>query len=127
MDSADGFLACPECGRNMVLRSSKFGKFYGCSGYPNCKVTHGAHSDGRPLGRPANYETRQWRIKAHKVFDVLWKGPDAVMDRSEAYVWMQKTLALSEEEAHIGNFGISVCQRLIKAVEVRDQIAEING
>ena len=28
---------CPTCGKNMVLRSSIYGKFYGCSGYPKCK------------------------------------------------------------------------------------------
>ena len=28
---------CPRCGRQLVLRSGKFGQFYGCSGYPACK------------------------------------------------------------------------------------------
>ncbi len=31
---------CPRCGGNLVLRSGKFGKFYGCSNYPKCKYTH---------------------------------------------------------------------------------------
>ena len=31
---------CPNCGKPMVLRSSKTGsQFLGCSGYPNCKTT----------------------------------------------------------------------------------------
>ncbi len=29
--------ACGECGRPMLLRWGKFGKFLGCSGYPECK------------------------------------------------------------------------------------------
>ena len=28
---------CPECGRDLVLRKSKRGYFYGCSGFPKCK------------------------------------------------------------------------------------------
>lgn len=27
---------CPRCGKNLVLRKSQYGPFYGCSGYPNC-------------------------------------------------------------------------------------------
>ncbi len=28
---------CPECGARMVLRKGKFGKFYGCSRFPECR------------------------------------------------------------------------------------------
>lgn len=28
---------CPECGRPMVVKISKYGKFLACSGYPKCK------------------------------------------------------------------------------------------
>lgn len=27
---------CPRCGGNLVLRSGKYGQFYGCSNYPRC-------------------------------------------------------------------------------------------
>jgi len=32
---------CPECGMKLVLKSGKYGKFYGCSGYSktNCKYS----------------------------------------------------------------------------------------
>jgi len=30
---------CPECGRQMVLKTGRFGKFLACSGYPDCKKT----------------------------------------------------------------------------------------
>ena len=30
---------CPECGKEMVVRKSKFGEFYGCAGFPKCKST----------------------------------------------------------------------------------------
>jgi DNA topoisomerase-1 len=30
---------CPECGRPMVIKMGRFGKFLACSGYPDCKKT----------------------------------------------------------------------------------------
>lgn len=30
---------CPSCGREMVKRTSAYGEFLGCSGYPKCKTT----------------------------------------------------------------------------------------
>ena len=29
--------SCPECGKELVIRKSRYGKFIGCSGYPKCK------------------------------------------------------------------------------------------
>lgn len=28
---------CPRCGGNLILRSGKYGEFWGCSNYPKCK------------------------------------------------------------------------------------------
>lgn len=30
---------CSECGRKMVIKEGRFGRFLGCSGYPDCKNT----------------------------------------------------------------------------------------
>jgi DNA topoisomerase-1 len=30
---------CENCGREMVLKKGRFGQFYACSGYPDCKTT----------------------------------------------------------------------------------------
>ncbi len=30
---------CPKCGKPMVVKSGRFGKFLACSGYPECKTT----------------------------------------------------------------------------------------
>jgi DNA topoisomerase-1 len=30
---------CPVCGRPMVIKTGRFGKFMSCSGYPDCKTT----------------------------------------------------------------------------------------
>jgi DNA topoisomerase-1 len=38
---------CPECGRPMQVRWGKYGRFIGCSGYPECKNV-------RPLDKPVD-------------------------------------------------------------------------
>jgi len=108
-------LTCPDCGARMVLRDSKYGKFYGCSTFPKCRSAHRAHPDGRPLGIPANKETKNWRIRAHAAFDQLWLLGG--MNRRSAYLWMQKALNLTSKEAHIGMFDQAMCEKLIAAVE----------
>ncbi|WP_017981150.1 DNA topoisomerase I [Methanocaldococcus villosus] len=30
---------CPKCGASLVIREGKYGLFYGCTNYPNCKYT----------------------------------------------------------------------------------------
>jgi len=30
---------CPKCGKGLVIRTSRFGKFYACSGFPECRYT----------------------------------------------------------------------------------------
>lgn len=30
---------CPECGKKLVIRTGRFGKFMSCSGFPECKFT----------------------------------------------------------------------------------------
>ena len=30
---------CPNCGKNLVVKSSRFGRFLGCPGYPDCRFT----------------------------------------------------------------------------------------
>jgi hypothetical protein len=32
-------LVCPKCGGMMKVKSGKYGKFLGCSNYPNCRHT----------------------------------------------------------------------------------------
>ncbi len=115
-------LKCPECDKNMRLKPSRYGLFYGCEGYPKCTSTHGAHPDGKPLGTPANKETKVARIRAHEVFDRLWKAPEGeyrkgLMKRREAYQWLQTAMKLSKDDAHIGKFDIEKCDRLIVEVE----------
>jgi hypothetical protein len=91
--------------------------FWGCSRYPECKATHGAHPDGRPLGRPGNAEEKAARIEAHAWFDQLWRGGQRT--RTEAYAWLR---ALPGVPDHIGEMGVDDCDRLVSAV--RKQLLE---
>ena len=104
-------LVCPDCSAKMALRPSRFGLFYGCTNYPQCRGTHGAHSDGKPLGTPANSEVKRLRIQTHALFDELWKSGE--MTRNQAYSWLKDALNLTEDEAHIGKFDKDQCERLI--------------
>jgi len=40
---------CPECGQPMAIRSSRFGQFLGCVGYPECKTKIALTRDGLPV------------------------------------------------------------------------------
>ncbi len=42
---AEGVPPCEECGKPMVVRFSQGRKFYGCSGYPECKATRSGEDD----------------------------------------------------------------------------------
>jgi len=41
---------CPKCGRELIVRYGRFGKFFGCSGYPECKHIQSIHGPPRSLG-----------------------------------------------------------------------------
>lgn len=102
---------CPECGGHMFLRHGVFGKFYGCTNFPRCTVTHSAHQgSGKPLGVPGNEATRKARMQAHEVFDQLWKPRLSRMTRPRAYAWLAKHGA----KPHIGEMNIDECNALIR-------------
>ena len=43
---------CNLCEKPMVLKKSRFGPFYGCSGYPECANTRRIGRDGKPVALP---------------------------------------------------------------------------
>lgn len=111
---------CPECGARMVLRETekyrypKSGeprKFFGCSKYPDCKGTHGAHPDGKPLGKPANAETKQARIAAHAAFG-KWRDRHGLR-KSEGYKHLAAMLDVPGHEAHIGQMDKKTCEAVV--------------
>ena len=109
-------LSCPECGDRLVLREGKHNKFYGCVNSPVCKGSHSAHQNsGKPLGTPADAETKQWRVKAHNALDRLWK--EWGYKRNEAYGMLQTIMDMKPYDAHISRFTKEDCQKLLKLLE----------
>jgi len=43
--NGDDKKVCPECGEDMVVREGEYGKFWGCSGYPDCDHTEEYEED----------------------------------------------------------------------------------
>ena len=39
---------CPNCGKPLVRRTSKYGSFIACSGYPACKYIYNDSKEGKP-------------------------------------------------------------------------------
>lgn len=114
-------LPCPECGGTMTLKDSRYGLFYGCTNYPGCKMTHGAHPNGKPLGKPACEVTRDLRHQVHLKFDRLYNSdvPEERRQRkNEAYAFLRKHMGMTPEECHIGRFTIKDCA---KALEILKQ------
>ena len=108
---------CAECGSPMVLRTSKkykypsggFKKFYGCSAFPKCRGIHGAHPDGKPLGTPADQETRTARHDAHLAME-SWMDRNGYGSNKEAYNRLNEDFGC---EVHIGDLDLSGCQKMI--------------
>ena len=47
---------CPKCGKPMVVRRSRRGRFLGCSGYPKCKGTLNLDKDGNVVRKASEVE-----------------------------------------------------------------------
>ncbi|MFH1426338.1 MAG: type I DNA topoisomerase [Candidatus Kerfeldbacteria bacterium] len=39
---------CPKCGKPMVIKMGRYGKFLACTGYPDCKTTKPLDENGEP-------------------------------------------------------------------------------
>jgi ssDNA-binding Zn-finger/Zn-ribbon topoisomerase 1 len=108
---------CGECRAPMRLKDSRFGKFWGCTQYPDCIGTHGAHPDGSPLGIPADAATKVARVEAHKAFDTLWQGGH--MTRKAAYAWLCSAMKMDRRAAHISKFSSADCAKLVRLIRER--------
>lgn len=114
-------ILCPYCQYEAEFKTSKefYGKDYGCNVWVcySCEAHVGTHGKGRtPKGTLANKETRQWRELAHKYVDPLWKGKNKKMSRGQTYQWIQKAMDMTPQEAHIGNFTVEQCKKIIRKV-----------
>lgn len=114
-------LTCAECGGPMELRETmkhtyrdgRPRKFYGCSRYPACKGTVGAHPDGRPLGVPGTREVKALRHELHTLAGQIWlwgnKAQQAAM-----YDWIKA----HSRHGHIAEMGEEELRALRIQLEV---------
>jgi hypothetical protein len=117
---------CPYCGKKAELKTGREiyagrgswdgKKFWVCE---PCNAWVGCHDRneryGRvgdePLGRLANKELREAKMKAHLAFDPIWKKKS--MKRKEAYAWLAKKLGIPADECHIGMFDVDMCREVV--------------
>ncbi|KKS69629.1 MAG: topoisomerase protein [Parcubacteria group bacterium GW2011_GWA1_42_7] len=60
---------CPECNSPIVIRTSRFGKFYACSNFPKCRHTENIKSDtGMPCPKCVEGQVIERRTKRGKIF-----------------------------------------------------------
>ena len=114
-------VTCPYCGGMAVLREGKYvygdrsrgERLYVCCNYPKCDSYVGVHEGtNTPMGTLANAELRNKRIRAHKLFDSIWKNN--LMTKKEAYRWMEYFMGLPKDEGHIAKCSDYRCEELMK-------------
>lgn len=87
--------------QKFTTRDGQPRKFWGCSRYPDCKAAHGAHPDGQPLGFPADAETKQLRMRVHRICEEIW-GDWETGNRRAMYAWLHA----NAPQDHIGQMNI---------------------
>jgi hypothetical protein len=137
-------MQCPYCGSGVKLvdGATIYGgrrpdlalqQFLACERYPACDAYVGCHPDtGKPCGRLADKELRQWKRRAHDAFDPLWRRKAEKLRREDpavsfnrarkearrlAYQWLSGQLGLSRGDCHIGEFGVTLCRRVVELCE----------
>ena len=67
---------CPLCGKNMVIKLGRFGKFYACPGFPECKHTEPIiHSTGVKCPECKKGDLIERKTKKGKIFYSCSKYP----------------------------------------------------
>ena len=114
-------IRCPYCGGTAVLRDAAYvygsnahgEQLYVCQHYPKCDAYVGVHKGTQiPKGTLADGDLRNLRIRAHRIFDMIWKN--GILTRKNAYRWIQDKFSLRSDQAHIGYFSEYMCHRLIE-------------
>lgn len=124
--------ACACCGALMALEQTQRFRypdgrarwFWRCE-TAACDGIHGAHPDGRPLGTPADNETRAARIEAHDALSDLMAV--CGLGKDEAYLWMQSAMKMTARAAHIGRMDLAQCRTLMAACAQEKAIRTSGG
>lgn len=124
-------VVCPYCSQlakflptsEAIYHGRDYGPVYICV---PCDAWCGCHpGTTKPLGRLANKELRQWKMKTHLVFDPIWRerwerknAVDAKykkgMARGGRYKKLAELMGIPKEECHIGMFDVGRCQKAIE-------------
>ena len=112
---------CPYCNAlaELVSDSEVYRRGYGGLIYlcRPCKAWVGCHKGGKkPLGRLADAELRQLKIRGHELFDPLWKRAGR-SKRSAAYRWLAEGTGIPLEECHFGMMDVDRAQKAIAFLE----------
>jgi hypothetical protein len=109
---------CPYCGEpaEWVENKEIYGKNYGKSYMAwLCRKDDayvGCHQNTKkPLGKMANKELREWRKKAHRVFDPLWKT--GKMSRKKAYRLLYEKTG---KWIHMGDSNVEDCKLVLSVL-----------
>lgn len=124
---------CPYCGAQALLVDDTeiYPRSYGgkvwlcrpCCAWVGC---HKNSSNNVPLGRLAKSNLRQLKIKAHALFDPLWKaaikhrGWTQAHARGKAYSWLSQKMNIPRAECHIGMMDEQRVQLAIDVLNKRE-------
>lgn len=104
-----------------IYNGKQYGKSYMMWYCKPCNAYVGVHHNNpnAPLGTMANKELREWRKKAHALFDPLWKS--GKMSRKQAYLWLKEKTG---RWIHMGESDIETCKEVIELLSPEQQKLE---
>lgn len=86
-------MVCPECGNELVLKNGKYGEFYGCSSYPECRYLQKKDA------------TKGVVTKEHKPLDTAYRqytqSSKPSYNPSSQYVSYAKDLTIAMLNVHV--------------------------
>jgi ssDNA-binding Zn-finger/Zn-ribbon topoisomerase 1 len=62
-------IKCPECGGKMIPRNGKYGKFWGCNNYPDCKGTRDSLGRSKEDRESEKEDDNEDEPKWHRRYD----------------------------------------------------------
>ena len=109
-------IICPYCfkparkTKGTAVYKYNYGDIYLCK---PCNAYVGTNkATGEPLGTLADAELREWRKKAHSVFDQIWKRK--FLSRKAAYNWLCYVMGTDKDKTHIAMFDVEQCKKVVE-------------
>ena len=59
-------LTCPDCGKEVTMKSGRFGPYYSCSTYPRCKFTANLRGEAKKTRRHRDADSRKTQTHSHR-------------------------------------------------------------